>query len=79
MDLTPEMKDGMLKAVDNLIDQLTKLRAAMEKEPDVFDLYYSIDRGLEWDQDLGMVVRKKPRTYTVTIKEHVLPQLPSRS
>jgi hypothetical protein len=51
----------------------------MEKEPDVFDLYYSIDRGLEWDQDLGMVVRKKPRTYTVTIKEHVLPQLPSRS
>jgi len=46
----------------------------MEKEPDIFDVIYSIDRGLEWDQELGMVVRAKPRTYTVTIKEHVLPQ-----
>lgn len=59
---------------DNLIELLTRLRKEMEKGPDVFDLIYIIDRGLEWDQELGMVVRKKPRTYTVTIKEHVLPK-----
>lgn len=60
--------------MDNLIETLGRLRQSMEKEPDIFDVIYSIDRGLEWDQELGMVVRAKPRTYTVTIKEHVLPQ-----
>jgi hypothetical protein len=55
--------------LDRAIEQLKKLRKAAEKQPEFFNVKYNINRGLEYDINIGTVVKKNPEVTSIEIQQ----------
>jgi len=59
--------------MDNLLDRMAKFKEKAKAHPEYFSIEFSIDRGLEYDVEMGCVRRKNPEVISVTLKEFVDP------
>jgi hypothetical protein len=59
--------------MDHYLERLETLKQKATKHPEFFSMEFSIDRGLEYDVNLGCVVRKNPEVTKIVIREIVDP------
>lgn len=58
------------------MERLTKLREKMLINPEHFEMTTTIDRGLAYDKEMGIVVRKNPELTRLEVRqivEHGMP------
>jgi len=55
--------------LDLAIERLKELRKAAEKQPEYINVKYSVSRGLEYDIELGIVVKKNPEVTNIEIQQ----------
>jgi len=55
--------------LDRAIDRLKELRQAAEKQPEFINVKYNINRGLEYDINMGIVVKKNPEVTSIEIQQ----------
>lgn len=55
--------------LDRMVERLGKLREKMLVAPEHFEITYSILRGLEYDKEMGFVVRKNPEPTKIEVHE----------
>lgn len=55
--------------LDKILERLTVLRENALQNPDYFSITYSIDRGLEYNFDLGRVCQKNPEITKIEVQE----------
>lgn len=59
-----------------MLTRLTKLRERMLLNPEHFEMTTTIDRGLAYDKEMGIVLRKNPEVTRLEVRQIVDHGLP---